>query len=423
MKSLTIGSARNSDGATLCAFNDWLLRYNTVSIAFCYRARLDVARLAGALGVVLTDFPAYAGRLVAQPGGLRIEHGQLGALLEVATSSEPVDVLAATAQAGKAQVLCPSIAVRRALAGRQPLLAARVTETPDGSVLGVTWHHAVGDLQSTMLLLRAWAQAYGNARYDAPPRVLDRAQYLNERLPDPPSADAGLRVCSAGELLSLARFVAQRQRRLDFAFGWDELAEIEHWASGAGFVSTYDALCAHAFSALRALRPEAPPLRLVLAVNYRKRAGLPADLLGNLFSTLTLAVEPTDEAAAVASKLRAELDAYATRHLDYHATRRFLGEHSGRMQRLRLMPRFVEGTGRTWIVSNWTNFGVYELAFDGALPAHFCSLTRAPLPWMTNIFESPNRSGITLSMHVPEAFASRVDSAQWQARMHAPARS
>jgi hypothetical protein len=83
------------------------------------------------------------------------------------------------------------------------------------------------------------------------------------------------------------------------------------------------------------------------------------------------------------------------------------------------MPTFVEGTGRTWLVSNWSNFGVYEIAFDGATPAQFCSLTRAPFPWMTNIFESPNRSGITLSMHLPEAFAARVDSAQWQARMHA----
>jgi hypothetical protein len=297
----------------------------------------------------------------------------------------------------------------------------RLTETTDGSVLGVTWHHSVGDLQSTMQLLRAWSKAYANAAHDAPPPVLDRAQYLEARLPDPANAVSTLRLCSVGEIFSLVPLLMQRKTRTDFEFSWDELAELQQWGmrdGQVGFVSPCDALCAHAFSVLRSLSPERPLVRLVVGVNYRKRVGLPANLLGNMVSPLTVNVEPDDYAAMAASDLRAKLVSYASQHADYHATRRFLDEHPGRFERVRTLPNLVDTSGGTWIVSNWSNFGVYELDFDGVEPALFCSLTEAPLPLMTNLFERPGRGGLTLSMHLPELLARRVGSPEGRTRMH-----
>jgi shikimate O-hydroxycinnamoyltransferase len=421
MRSFIITPDGESQRTTVGTYADWQLRYATVSIAFCYRDRLDVRRLRDALTHVLVDFPAYAGRLRVDASTLRIEHGGGGALLELAASSASFEALAALAERGDARVLCPSISPRRVINGSGPLLATRLTETTDGCVLGVTWHHSVGDLQSTMQLLRAWSKAYANAAHDAPPPVFDRAQYLEQRMPDPASAVSTLRLCSASEVFSLVPLLMQHKTRTDFEFSWDELAELQQWGMRDGrheFVSPCDALCAHAFSVLRALSPERPLGRLVVGVNYRKRVGLPANLLGNMVSTLTVNVEPEGDAVAIASDLRAKLVAYASEHADYHATCRFLNQHQGRFERMRTVPNLIDTRGGTWIVTNWSNFGLYDLDFEGAAPALFCSLTEAPLPLMTNLFERPNRRGLTLSMHLPEVLARRADSAEGRVRMH-----
>jgi hypothetical protein len=397
------------------------MRYAAVSIAFCYNQRLDVARLRDALSQVLSDFPVYAGRIRSSPGALQIEHVGRGAVLEVAASSEPFDTLATTANQGRGDLLCPVLSTRRALSGRGPLLSARLTETADGSVLGVTWHHLVGDFHSTMQLLRAWSQAYTNSGYDAPAFVLDRPQYLEARVPDPANAVSALRLCSASEMLSMLRFMMQRKRRVDIDFGWDELAQLQHAAMREGYVTPNDALCAHAFSVLRALAPARPVARLGLTVNYRKRLGLPANLVGNMLSALVMDIDARADMAAIAGALRARLNVYASEHADYHATRRFLDRHPSRFQRMRIVPQVGDPSGSTWCVTHWTDFGVYDLAFDGAAPALFCSLSAAPMPLMANLFERPQRRGITLSLHLPEALARQMDSPEGRARMHAAA--
>jgi shikimate O-hydroxycinnamoyltransferase len=418
MRSVVIKPGRECQGTTACTFDDWMQRYSTASVAFCFRQRVDIERLRGALEHVLVDFPDYAGRLALDSRKLRIEHGS-GALLELASSSESFEALAAAAQGvGRSHVLCPSMPSRRVLAGKAPVLAARLTETADGSVLGVTWHHAIGDLHSTMQLLSAWSKAYENAAYDAPPLVPDREQYLAERLPDPESSVAALRLCSFGEVFSLAAFALRRKRRVDIQFSQDEMAQLQHSAMRDGFVTESDALCAHAFAVLRKLRPERPVMRLVLAVNYRKRVGLPASLLGNMAGMVTLEADASGDAATMASELRRKLVDFATRHLDHHAVRRFLDQHSGRFERLRVIPNVLDASGGTWIVSNCKSFPVYELEFEGVRPARFSLLTDPPLPMMANLFDRPNRGGTTLTMYLPHVLAQRADSPEGRSLMH-----
>jgi len=404
--------------ATLCTYADWQSRHGTVSFAFCYRHRLDAERLRDALQQVLTDFPDYAGRLRMDRGALLIEHGRGGAAFEVAASSESYETLTATAQLGKDRVVCPPMSTRRTLSGRDPLLAVRLTETSDGCVLGVTWHHSVGDLASTMHLLDAWSKAYANAAYDAPPHLVDRVQYLDQHMPDPEGAVSAMRLISAGEVCSLLPFILRRKVRTDFEFSWDQLEQLQRWAARGGFVSVSDGLCAHAAAVLHELAPERPVKQLALAVNYRKRVGLPKNVQGNLISTITVDLTAaSSDAARVATELRTRLNDYGSRHADYHATRRFLAEHPGSFARARVVPSLVDAKGGTWIVSNFTNYGVYDLAFDGATPALWCVLTDAPLPLMSVIFERPNRAGITLSMQLPEALAQRAASPEGRARM------
>jgi hypothetical protein len=408
MQSIIIKPAPTAAGSTACAYADWQLRYATASIAFCYRARFDPTRLRDALQHVLADFSEYTGKLRMDAGTLRIDRGAGGARLELHERKESFESLARAAEQAGGHLLCPVVSSRRA-----PLLALRLTDTVDGCVLGVSWHHSVGDLQSTLVLLRAVSNAYRGEPWVAPQQVDDRAQYLQAHMPDSVGGVSALRLCRVGELFSLVPFLLQRKRRVDVTFSFDELAEIRDGVPRQGFVSSYDALCAHVLGVLHELTPERPVERLVLGVNYRKRVGLPPNLIGNTLSTISV-----QHGTEVATALRTMLEQYAKRHADYHATCRFLAAHPGRFQRLRAVPTLVDTSGRSWILTNAAGFGVYELELGGALPALFCVPMAAPLPLMTVLLERPNRAGITLSMHLPKALATRIDSPEGHARMH-----
>lgn len=414
MRSIQIKPAPTTAGSTACAYADWQLRYATCSIAFCYRERFDPKRLRDALEHVLADFSEYTGKLRMDAGTLRIDRGAGGARLELHECRESFESLAQAAEQAGAQLLCPAVSSRRV-----PLLALRLTDTVDGCVLGVSWHHSVGDLQSTLLLLRAVSNAYLGERWVAPELIDDRAQYLAAHMPDPAEAVSALRLCRVGELFSLVPFVLRRKRRVDVTFSFDELAEIRDGVPRQGFVSTYDALCAHVLEVLHELTPERPVERLVLGVNYRKRVGLTPNMLGNTLSSISVQHGPD-----VASALRSMLAEYANRHADYHATCRFLAAHPGRFERLRAIPTLADASCRTWILTNTAGYPIYEFEFGGALPALFCVPMAAPLPLMTVLLERPNSAGITLSMHLPKLLARRIDSPEGRARLHTyPSRS
>jgi hypothetical protein len=369
---------------------------------------------------VLSDYQDYAGRIRMDGSTMCIEHGDQGVQFEVATSSEPYEALRVQAELGKDRTVCPPMSRRRTLHGREPLLMIRLTETSDGCILGVTWHHSVGDLASTLHFMFAWSKAYSDEPYEAPPLVLDRARYLDEHMPDPATAVSAMRLVRGVELFALVPFILQKRQRVDFDFGWDQLQQLQDWAKRDVYVGPYDALCAHVSGVLRRLQPERPVEQLALAVNYRKRVGLPANIIGNMISTVTVDLAPKgDDSSEVAHALREKLSNYASAHSDYHATRRFLNDHAGSFQRMRVVPTLVDPTGSTWIVTNVAGAGVYDVVFGGVTPALWCVLTDAPLPLMTAIFDRPNRSGITLSMQLPHPLAARATTAEARKLMQA----
>ena len=421
MQTFMIGPDRESQNTTVCTYADWQSRHGTASIAFCYPQRLDLERLRGSLSRVLGDYQDYAGRIRMAGSTMYIDHGTQGVQLEVAQSPEPYEALTTQAERGNDRTVCPPMSRRRTLHGRDPLLMVRVTEAADGCILGVTWHHSVGELASTLQLMLAWSKAYSNETYPLPPVVPDRSKYLDEHMPDPSSAVSAMRLITGSELFSLVPFVLQKRQRVDFDFGWDQLEQLQDWAKRDAYVGPYDALCAHVSGVLRTLYPERPVERLALAVNYRKRVGLPANILGNMISTVTVGLSPKDDDnRSIAHALREKLSTYAAAHADYHATRRFLDEHAGRFERMRVVPSLVDPSGSTWIVTNVAGAGVYDVAFDGLEPSLWCVLTDAPLPLMTAIFDRPERSGVTVSMQLPLALAKRASSPEARALMFAP---
>ena len=68
--------------------------------------------------------------------------------------------------------------------GLGPLCKVRVTHlADDATAIGFSWHHAVGDMQTLMHFMNAWAAAAAGEPLAEPLIVEDRAAYLDEHLP------------------------------------------------------------------------------------------------------------------------------------------------------------------------------------------------------------------------------------------------
>ncbi len=68
--------------------------------------------------------------------------------------------------------------------GLGPLCKVRVTHlADDATAIGFSWHHAIGDMQTSMHFMNAWAAAAADKPLAEPLIVEDRAAYLDEHLP------------------------------------------------------------------------------------------------------------------------------------------------------------------------------------------------------------------------------------------------
>lgn len=111
---------------------------------------------------------------------------------------------------------------------------------------------------------------------------------------------------------------------MDIDFGVDEIGQLHASALRDSYLSKSDALSAHVLAVLRDLNPDQdrPMSSVVLMINYRKRMGLPKNLLGNVINSAWMNVSASADTATTAAGLRAKLNAYAhefsPRHLVLH---------------------------------------------------------------------------------------------------------
>lgn len=387
--------------------------------AFFYRERLNPTRLRHALAVVLGDFAAHAGRFSQRDDGLYIEPSSAGVRFEEQDSELDITQLMAAASDGDYKALAPQLSVRAMVQGREPLMAVRVTQARDGSVVAFAFTHAIGDLASAMLFLRAWSNAARNLAYEKPLEVPDRHAYLVANLPDPADAAPNLRLFSAVDMVRLARYAATRKRRVDLHFGWHELERIRNAAGRDRAVTKNDAVCAHALLSLRQLETTSPRAALSIMINYRSHTGLPANLLGNLVSMVRVTVRPgCEDLPAVAAELRSKIERFGQRP-DYRVTARLVEAHSGKFERLRCLPAAADPRAGELVIVSWSSGGLYDVVFENTPPALFLTLNSSVVPFFGSCCESPARTGLTLSLHLPEALARRVESEHGQALLHA----
>jgi hypothetical protein len=407
-----------------CAMADRMVEDHRVPVVFFYDRKLDPDQLAHALGGVLGAFSPFGARLRPRGDELFLDGQAPSAAFSRVRRSVTMEESLRGLRDGEASRLVDTLSPLRAKRFGGPLLSARVTHFVDGtSALGVCWHHAVGDIHSFILLMRAWTQAVAGQDFARPLIVEDRGEYLAQGLARFTGAPSGLRYLSSGQLLGLGLYAlanARSKRNVTLYFGEEEVeaAQSALQAQAGTRITASDAVCAHVLSVVAASDPTPRPRQLSLAVNYRKRAGLPDNVLGNMVALLNTRCAEGAPAAHVARDVRHGLDHFAEQHLDYHANLQFIRAHGGARSLKRCIPSAIDPLRGTLLITNWSRLGVYELAFGPARPVFFTGMLGAPMPWLGAVFDGSQGKGRLVSLILPSAVAERVLQPQSLQAMH-----
>ncbi|MFJ6141284.1 acyltransferase [Kitasatospora sp. NPDC092286] len=420
--SRTVRAGRAPGTVLRCGLMDTMLADLSVSVVLFFEQTLDEDRLAAGLARALDRVPVFAGRL-------RTDGEELTAVCDdsgVPMDSYQVDGTLAEAMGRVTSVgaqLVDPVDAPAARAGGLPLLTVRITRpSGGGTVLGCSWHHAIGDLQSFMLLLRAWSAAVEGEELPEAQLVEDQDALLEKVLPAEDCGRPGFRLPGPEEAAQLAREVAsgpRANRTVQLYFGDAEIARMrEDFTAKAGRrLSSGDVLCAHVTSVLRELDDDREQRWLTVPVDARRWLGLPPALVGNLLSEVHLPQTPQDGPAALAGALRAALDDFATGHLNLRANLGFL-EAIGRARLRDCMPLGFDPQRRRFSFSNWSRFGAYELRFQGQRPVFFSPAANYPLPWVSWTVEGFHGTGFLTTVVLPARLAARLRGAEGRAALH-----
>ncbi|MFE6865754.1 acyltransferase [Kitasatospora sp. NPDC057692] len=405
-----------------CGLADTMLADLAVSVVLFFERALDEDRLAAGLARALERVPVFAGRLRTVDGVLEAVCDDSG----VPMVSYRVD---GTLAESMGRVTAPGalhadpLDAPAARTGGGPLLAVRVTRTGDGgTVLGCSWHHAIGDLHSFALLLRAWSAAVEGEELPEAELVEDQDALLDRVLPAEDCGRPGFRVPGPGERALLDREVAagpRANRTVQLYFGDAEIARMrEEFAAAAGrWVSSGDAVCAHVTHTLRELDGDRETRWLTVPVNARRPLGLPDALVGNLLGDIHLPYAPGDGPAALAGALRTAVQEYTEEHLNLRANLRFLAE-LGRPGLGACVPIGFDPQHRRISFSNWSRFGLYDATFQGQRPVFFSPTGNYPLPWVCWAVEGFGGTGLLTTAVVPARLAARLRGTEGRAALH-----
>ncbi|MFF2041411.1 acyltransferase [Kitasatospora sp. NPDC058170] len=421
-ESRVVRAGRAPGTVLRCGLMDTMLADLSVSVVFFFEQALDEDRLAAGLALALERVPVFAGRLRTVGDVLEVVCDDAGVPLDgYEVDGTLVEAMGRVASVG-AQLVDP-VDAPAARVGGVPLLTVRVTRpSGGGTVLGCSWHHAIGDLQSFALLMRAWSAAVEGEELPEAELVEDQDALLDKVLPGVDCGRTGFRLPDTAEAALLAREVAigpRANRTVQMYLGDAELARMrEEFEEAVGRrLSSGDVFCAHLVSVLRELDNDPETRMLTVPVNARRTLGLPASLVGNLLSDIHLPYAPQDGPAALAAGLREALEGFADDHLNMRANLGFL-EAIGRSRLRDCVPLGFDPERRRFSFSNWSRFGLYELRFQGQRPVFFSPAANYPLPWVSWTVEGFHGTGLLSTVVLPARLAARLRGAEGRALLH-----
>lgn len=419
-----IRSPRASAYVVKCAFTDILLQRLAVPVVFFYPGPLDEQALRAGLEQALELIPLFAGRLHDAGDGLILECDNSGVPWSTAVADLSLDEAIAAMGAEQAPWLLQEVEPGRARTARGPVFTVRLTRLKDGgSVLGLCWHHSIGDMHSFMLLMRAWSAAVEGRPLPEVLLVEDREAYLVRHVAPRGTARPALRRVGAGEMLRLIPYMAwkaRRKTRVEVQFTDEEIdAMREQLSAAAGQrLTANDVVCGHVMELVSTLDDLRRARILAIAVNYRSRVGLDQRLLGNLVAPMEVICHSGDDAARIGARIRHGVDNYLDEHLSLHASLKYIAEHGGARQLGRCLPNAFDPLNRTLLVTNWSRFGVYDVSFGAQTPAYFTPAGGSPAPWAAWLVEGRGNQGLFLSIYLPRELAVRLNSPEGKACLH-----
>ncbi|MFJ8622485.1 acyltransferase [Kitasatospora sp. NPDC093550] len=421
-RSRTVRAGRATGRVLRCGLMDTMLADLAVSVVLCFEHTLDEDRLAAGLARALERVPVFAGRL-------RTVDGVLEAVCDDSGVPFGAYAVEGTLAEAMARVTAPGaelvdrVDAPGARTGGAPLLTVRMTGTADGgTVLGCSWHHAIGDLHSFMLLLRIWSAAVEGEALPEAELVADQDALLDRVLPAEDCGRPGFRVPSHEEAELLVREVAagpRANRTVQIAFTDAEVARMRarFGASAGRRLSSGDVLCAHLLHTLRELDGDGVERMLTVPVNARRWLGLPPALVGNLLSEVHVPHRPGDGPAALAGALRSAVEEFPTAHLNLRSNLGFLAA-LGRSRLRECVPLGFDPGERRFSFSNWSRFGAYRVSFQGNRPVFFSPAANYPLPWVSWTVEGFRGEGYLSTVVLPARLAARVRGAEGRAALH-----
>lgn len=270
-----------------------------IAVVFVYAPSPDVElipveRLERSLTLLLDYYPHLTGRLQINPSDGTPEISRLGtgAELFVARCSERLDrldhiELPNLPGAGNA-LLAPFDPSLEGVC-RDPIFTVQHTRFACGGVaLGVRQHHITGDAEGFFQLVNDLAELYRTSSLAHPPHI---RSHLSELTPEERAAGLDLKQSEyyVEERPAFTSYsVAAPNTGRFLRFSGSELSALKARAtdpSSDGWVSTFDALCAHLYQRVYRARlklrahdptlPEMSPPDFLTPVNLRSRIGLP----------------------------------------------------------------------------------------------------------------------------------------------------
>lgn len=207
---------------------------------------------------------------------------------------------------------------------------------------------------------------------------------------------------------------------LQFYFTDNEIKNMKHdfFVKTNQKLSTNDVLCSHIFKIISELDTYNKTRYLSIVVDYRTRTQFSQNILGNFVSNLNLISNQNVNPFQLAQYLRKSVDNFQNLHMDFFSTKEYIEKNSGIENIAQFVPISIDPLKRNLLVTNWTNFDVYDIQFDDSYPFFFTSFRDDVISWLSKIFKGFSNYGFIYSVALPRKLANKLMNKDSLCKIH-----
>jgi hypothetical protein len=404
-----------------CNVGDAIVANLATHFVFFFERRLDIGALTRAFVLALETLPIFAGRMAPFGSTVRIRCRGQGVPFTTASSGRTLREAIRSTTDDAGLWLVDPVNGATARWGFGPLCKVRITHlADDATAIGFSWHHMIGDMQTLMHFMNAWAAAAAGEPLATPLIVEDRAAYLDEHLPPGGAQEPGVRCLGLAETVRSAVYLAKdsrKQRTVSFYFGEDEIARMRDAYGLRMRLSANDVVCAHVCEALMAADQGMERRSLAIAVNTRTRCGLDPMLVGNIITTLNVDVRQGEPAKLIAERIRHHVNHFADEHCDMRINQQFL-DAAGVWRGARCVSTAFNPNRWNPLVTNLSGFGVARLNFEDTYTCYHTLLMAVPVAGLGALMDGTHGRGLVFQMSLPPSEFEAMSRIEVREHMH-----